>query len=119
MAVAFESWLTFEPSPPPDELWLEEPDAESEEDQESSFISFLQKQFAITIEATKEMGLKGTLPHQPYSYLSSSSVYIHHYTCNPFNQALTQPSKSPTKVTMLLPLQPLPASTWFQLQCIL
>ena len=78
MAGAFESWLMFEPSPPPDELWLEEPGAESEEDHDSSFISFLQKQFAITIEATKEMGLKGTLPYEPYSCLSSSSVCIHH-----------------------------------------
>jgi hypothetical protein len=82
LAVAFESWSMLEPAPLPVELWLEEPQAEKEEEQDSSFISFLQKQFAITIEATKEMGLKGISPHQPCAHLSSSSVCIHHDTCN-------------------------------------
>lgn len=69
MAAAFESWLSAEPSLTArddcelidDKLLIEEENGE-EGAEETSFISVLQKKLAATIEATKEIGLKGAKP---------------------------------------------------------
>jgi hypothetical protein len=66
LAAAFESWSLAEPSLAAqddcelidDKLLIEEEMGE-EGAEENSFISILQKKLAATIEATKELGLKG------------------------------------------------------------
>ena len=69
LAAAFESWLLVEPSlaaqddcqPLDDTVFIEE-EKGIEGAEDNSFISVLQKKLAATIEATKELGLKGTKP---------------------------------------------------------
>jgi hypothetical protein len=66
LAAAFAAWLSLEPSIRTSEHdsmeWKNAnmAEEEEEEEEEEGFISFLQKTIVATMEATKEIGLKGT-----------------------------------------------------------
>jgi hypothetical protein len=63
LTAAFAAWLCLEPSlasaRDPTE-WLEAKRVMKDEEEEEDFISFLHKTIVATVDATREIGLKGT-----------------------------------------------------------